>query len=119
MFKALKPGGRFIMTVINRDWIVTHFESTDYMEAGKVRILETREFDYKRSASISNWHFFKDGEEAVHYSYVRMYSLHELLNMMRSAGFTDVQGYCGKPGQEITRNSRMMTIVGTKPRRRR
>jgi 2-polyprenyl-3-methyl-5-hydroxy-6-metoxy-1,4-benzoquinol methylase len=46
--KALKPGGRFFMTIINRDWVMANFSSSDYMETGKLKVIETRQFDYER-----------------------------------------------------------------------
>ena len=53
IYQALKPGGKFLLHVINRDWIVTYFESHGWMEMGGVITFESRKFDY--ATSTNRW----------------------------------------------------------------
>ena len=55
IFKALKPGGKFMLHVINRDWIIKNYSSIGLTEAGRVRVLERRHFDFASSINRSEW----------------------------------------------------------------
>lgn len=115
-YQALKPGGRFVLHVINRDWIIANFEESDWMQAGNVRILQQRSFDFATSRSTGTWIFLKEDGESQYDVSIRMYSFHELIPMFTKAGFVDIEGF-GSPDEEsITHRSRMMWIFGTRPR---
>jgi len=116
MYRALKPGGKFMLHVINRDWIITNYSPSDWFQAGNIRVLEKRKFDYATSINHSVWHFLKDGEETSHQVKLRMYSYHELITMFKSVGFVDIQGYGSTKDEPISRDSMMMFIIGTKPK---
>lgn len=116
MYRALKPGGRFLLHVINRDWVMANFHPSDWFEARGVKILEKRSFDFATSTSLSTWTFIKDGEKSSHEIHIRMYSYHELIAMFRRVGFVDIEGYGSTNDTPITLNSRMMFVIGRKPR---
>jgi ubiquinone/menaquinone biosynthesis C-methylase UbiE len=118
MYKALKPGGKFMLHVINRDWIITNFKPRDWHEMEGVKSMEERYIDYRTSIVHGLWHFIKDGEEKIIESPIRLYSLHELIAIFRSAGFVDIENYGSMKDEPVTRNSRMMYVIGTKPRRK-
>lgn len=118
MFKALKPGGKFVLHVINRDWIIKNYSSNGWMEFGRVKTLEKRKFDYSTSINHGRWIYIKDGvEQATYDIFLRMYSYHELRAMFESVGFVDIEGFGSVKDEPITRDSRMMWIFGTKPKR--
>jgi len=119
MYRALKPGGKFILHTMNRDWIVKNFEPNGWYDAGSVRVLETREFDLAKSTSRSLWRFVKGADEKAYEVSIRMYSYHELLEMFRSIGFVDVEGFASLKDEPIKFDSRMMWVFGTKPGARR
>jgi cyclopropane fatty-acyl-phospholipid synthase-like methyltransferase len=119
MYQALKPGGKFMLHLINRDWIMVNFALSDWFQVEKVRVFEKNEFNYATSFSQSIWYFLKNGKETSHETKIRMYSCHELIAMFKSAGFVDIQGYGSEKDGPITRDSRMMFIIGTKRKRKR
>lgn len=116
IYQALKPGGRFLLHVINRDWIIAHFEAKGWFEVKGMRVLEERSLDYRTSTLIGTWHFIRDGREAVHEIPLRLYSYHELYRMFEAAGFADIQGYGSIKDEPVTRNQRMIYLFGTKPK---
>jgi len=116
MFRAIRPGGKFVLHTINRDWIAKHFSPSDWCEVDGVRILETRSFNLAASKSRSTWRFLKDGEEKVFDVSIRMYSFHEVIAMFKAAGFVDIEGYGSMNDDPISFDSRMMWVFGTKPR---
>ncbi|MEW5875519.1 MAG: methyltransferase domain-containing protein [Candidatus Zixiibacteriota bacterium] len=118
MHRALRPGGRFVLHVINRDWIMAHFQARDWFVTGGMRVLEERRFDYAASQIHSVWTFIRDGKAATHKSTIRMYSYHELAAMMEEAGFIDVEGFGSMKDDPISRDTMMMFVFGTKPMKR-
>jgi len=118
MYRALKPGGKFILHVINRDWIMANYQPRGWQEIAGVKSIEERYFDYRTSINYGTWHFIKDGEEKSFDVPIRMYSFHELIAMFKSVGFTDIEGYGSIKDEPISRNRQMMFIIGTKPRRK-
>ncbi len=117
MFRALKPGGKFMLHVINRDWIVRNYTPSDWFEAKGVRIFEQRHMDFSRSVNESVYHCIKDGKETVVRFGIRMYSFHEILQMMRKAGFVDIKGYGSTKDEPVSFNRMMMFVIGTRPKR--
>ena len=124
MFRALKPGGKFLLHVINRDWIITNYASRDWWYIKNTRghsvakVVDERHFDYRTSINHGNWHFIKDGRETSHQILIRMYSYHELVGMFEQVGFTDIEGYGSVKDEPISREKQMMFIIGTRPKRR-
>jgi ubiquinone/menaquinone biosynthesis C-methylase UbiE len=114
MWTALKPGGKFMLHVINRDWIITNFSASDWFEIAGLKVLEKRSFDYATSTSRGTWCFIKDGKEKAHDVSIRMYSYHELIAMFRKVGFIDIQGFGSIKDEPISRECRMMFVIGTK-----
>ncbi len=118
MYQALKPGGKFVLHVINRDWIIANFRPRDWHEAGGVKSMEERYIDYRTSTNHGLWHFIKNGEEKTIKSPIRLYSFHELVAIFKSVGFINIKGYGSVKDEPVTRNSRMIYVIGTKPRRK-
>jgi cyclopropane fatty-acyl-phospholipid synthase-like methyltransferase len=117
MFKALKPGGKFVLHIINRDWLMLNFQAHGWQDLGKTRLIESRKFDYRTSRTYSKWIYIRDGEEQTFDVSLRMYSFHELVTMFEAAGFVDIEGFGGIKDEPISRDQRMMWVFGTKPKR--
>lgn len=117
MYRALKPGGKFMLHVINRDWIMAKYEPKDWFEFKGVKVMEKRSFDYARSINRGTWVFLKDGKEEAFDVNIRMYSYHELIGMFESVGFVDIEGYGSVKDEPISRDKGMMFIIGTRPGR--
>ncbi len=115
MYKAIKPGGKFLLEVINRDWIILNFSPSDWHKFDDMKILESRKFDYSTSISNGIWTFIKNGQEKSYDASIRMYSCHELFEMFNKVGFVDIEGFGSIKEDPIDRNTRMMYIIGTKP----
>lgn len=50
---ALKSGGKFLIDVINREWIIRHYHERDWREIKEGFLLENRRFDIARSINYS------------------------------------------------------------------
>jgi SAM-dependent methyltransferase len=114
LYKALKPGGKALIHVINRDWLIKHFTPNDWQDVSGIRVFQSREIDYKSSIMISQWRFLKEGREREFDIQLRIYSYHELFSMMTSVGFKNIEGYGSSDCDPIGSKSRMMFIIGEK-----
>lgn len=118
MYRALIPGGKFMLHVINRDWIMANYQTRGWQEAAGVKSIEERHFDYSTSINHGTWHIIKGGKEKSFYVPIRMYSFHELIAMFKSMGFINIEGYGSEKDDPISRERQMMYVIGTKPRRK-
>jgi 2-polyprenyl-3-methyl-5-hydroxy-6-metoxy-1,4-benzoquinol methylase len=118
VYQALKPGGKFLLHVINRDWIIAHFEAKGWMEVKGLKVLEERSFDYRTSTLHGLWRFLKDGQEVVREVPLRLYAYHELYRMFDAAGFVDIQAFGTMQDEPLTRDHRFIHIFGTKPKKK-
>jgi ubiquinone/menaquinone biosynthesis C-methylase UbiE len=116
IYYALKPGGKFVLHVTNRDWILVNYTPRGWQEIKSLKVLEKREFDYSRSVNRAVWHFIRDGKKSSYSVMIRLYSYHELIAMLKKVGFENVEGYGDPKESPISRDTRMMWIFATKPR---
>lgn len=85
--RALKPGGKFLLDLINRDWLIKNFQPYGHMQTDKGFVLERREFDPARSRIVSEWTYVRGAEVARRKIDLRIYSVHELTGLLERAGF--------------------------------
>ena len=112
--RALRPGGKFIIDLINRDWLIRNFEQTGWFEVGKSFVLERRQFDSTRSRINSEWVFVgKNGVERRTIS-LRVYSPHELMELLERAGFEIGAAFGDKKNVMPTPDRRMLSILAYK-----
>ena len=93
--KALKPGGQFLMDVINREHAVRTLTSRRWSHESNTFMLEEGVFDFFRSRlEINHRLVLPDGQQReANYSF-RIYTLTEMLELFNKAGLvlTDVYG---------------------------
>jgi 2-polyprenyl-3-methyl-5-hydroxy-6-metoxy-1,4-benzoquinol methylase len=116
MYQALKPGGKFLLHLINHDWLMANYQTHGWFQAGGVKILQENGFDYRTSRSIGKWYFIKDGVEKSYEVPLRIYAFHELVRIFERVGFVDIDGYAGVSDKPPSRDMHMMSIIGRKPR---
>ncbi len=114
---ALKPGRRFLLDVINRDYVVADLPVRVWWEGTGCVVLE--EVDFNFHTSRINTHrsiVFEDGRQLEQELSVRAYSLHEIGRLLRQAGFRviDVSGGLALKGQFFGGSSRSLLIVAEK-----
>jgi ubiquinone/menaquinone biosynthesis C-methylase UbiE len=118
-FRALKPGGSVVLNLINRDWIIRHYEKSSWFETRKkdVLVCEEHVLDLAKSRSVGTWHFIRDGVKHSRDISMRVYSLHELIAMLESVGFIDIES-CGSVKHEpVTSDTSHMWVIGCKPKK--
>ena len=114
--RALKPGGKFMVHTINRDWLMADFVTHNWFPVKEDLIAIENTFDYETSTMRSTWKFVKKGKITSHDLAIRTYTYRELRELFERAGFIDIKGFGSMTDEPISRQKRMMFVIGTRPR---
>jgi len=114
--RVLAPGGRFLIDVINRDYLMSVFRETDWREESDGRlILERRRWDADRGRINAEWILIDaDGRRRVHAHDERVYTLQELEPLLSSVGLRVRKTFGDYGGGPLARYSRRLIIVADK-----
>jgi SAM-dependent methyltransferase len=116
--KALKPGARFLLDTLNRDYIVADLPTRVWWEGDGCVVLEEVDFNFHTSRVIIRRSVvFQDGRQVEQDISIRAYSLHELGKLLRQAGFRvlDVSGSLATKGHFFGATSRNIIMVCERP----
>jgi SAM-dependent methyltransferase len=116
--KALKPGGRFLLDAINRDYIVSELPTRVWWEGDGCVVLEEVDFNFQTSRlGVRRSVVFQDGRQVEHEISIRAYSLHELGKLLRHAGFRvlEVSGGLATRGHFFGSTSRSIIMLCERP----
>jgi SAM-dependent methyltransferase len=115
--RALKPGGRFLLDIVNRDYVVADLPSRIWWEGTGCVVLEEVDFNFHTSRVVTRRSVvFEDGRQLEQEISVRAYSLHELGRLLRHAGFRvlDISGSLSTRGRFLGVNSRNLLVLSEK-----
>lgn len=116
--KALKPGGKLLIDLINRDWVVAN----NLVDERKVHpngtmYQEHRELDLA-NGRIQNSFVVTTPDGRSHHSdglTIRLYTLSELTDMLADAGLVFEAAYGGYESEPYTAETRRMIVVAGNP----
>jgi SAM-dependent methyltransferase len=113
--KALKPGGQFLLDVINREYAARVDVPRRWIRENHAYLLEERFFDFFRSRlEMTNLLMLQGGEiKQANYS-IRLYTLTEMLELFNAAGLVLIDVYGDFSGALYNSNSPRMIMVAQK-----
>jgi SAM-dependent methyltransferase len=117
--RALKPGGRLLLDVVNRDYIVGDLPARIWWEGDGCVVLEEVEFNFNTSRILTHRSVvFEDGRQLDQEISVRAYSLHELGKLLRQTGLRviEVSGSIYTPGRFFGAASRNLLVLAERRR---
>jgi SAM-dependent methyltransferase len=112
--RALKPGGNLVIDVVNRDHVIRAQPNLIWFEGDGCVCMEESEFNFFTSRLHVKRTVILDGGKQAETEYaLRLYSLHELGQLLHSAGFrvTEVSGREALPGVFFGQESPQMIVV--------
>lgn len=116
VYRALKPGGKFLIDVINRNWVLESYRKRDWRKVDDLLVLVERKFNEKTSRNkvhfiiidTKNCKTYNTGQD------IRLYSCPELEEMLVKTGFKIVGRYGKMDGEEFNDKSMRVVLVGEK-----
>jgi len=114
----LKPGGRFLIDLISREWVLRNYVPNDWHEGPDGTLyLEHREFDFAESREhVSFLAIAPNGSRReVPGHHIRLYTLRELVRMLVATGLEFEEACGGFEGEPYTVDSRRMIVLARKP----
>jgi SAM-dependent methyltransferase len=119
--RALTSGGELLLEVMNRDYVVKKMPHRIWWEGPECIFLEEGEFDYESSTLHMNRSFiYEDGsrQPVEHDWYIRLYSPHELKELLNQTGFefVDLSGSIHYPGHFLGHDSAKQIVLAKKRR---
>ena len=118
VFKALRPGGSFLLDVINRDFVVEHQPSQVWFEGDSCICMDDMSVDFITSRlRVKRTMMLDDGRTRECAFSIRIYSLHELGKLLHDIGFrvTEASGHPAYPGVFFGATSPRVLILAQKP----
>lgn len=116
--RALKPGGRFLLDLVNRDYVIQEMPSRTWWEGHECVFLEEVEFDNNFSVLHTKRSFiYEDGSPPREFSsFIRLYSLHELRQLLHFSGFRlrEVSGAVYHQGSFLGPSSPRLIVLAEK-----
>jgi SAM-dependent methyltransferase len=114
--RVLKPGGRFLLDTINREWLVRHLETHGWQEGADGTLsIEDRSFDLltgrQRNRVLS---IYPDGTRREREIDLRMYTLKELVDMLSRAGLVTRGTWGAFDGRDYGLDTRRMIVLAEK-----
>lgn len=97
---ALKPGGKLLIEIINRDYVIRSQPNLVWFEGEGCVVMEESDFNYYSSRlNVKRTMMREDGRQSESEYSIRLYSVHELGQLLKQAGFSIKE----VSGQEATR----------------
>ncbi|KKN82975.1 hypothetical protein LCGC14_0303900 [marine sediment metagenome] len=115
-FRALKPGGKFLVDVSNKSWVLSHFVASDTSVINDVEITDTRQWNANIGRMESDWTFRKGKQIERQHVSLRLYDGAELRAVLRKAGFREIHLYGFPPLGRLSRHRRRLIAVATRPK---
>lgn len=112
--RALKPGGRVMLEILNRDYVIADLPTRVWWEGEGCVVLEEVELNYFSSRiQVNRSVVFDDGRQLEQEISVRAYSLHEVGKLMHAAGFRvlEVSGGYQTRGRFFGNQSRHIIVL--------
>lgn len=121
MTQALKPGGKLVLNLIDRDWLMKIYQPVRWFEENGILTMEASNYDsatkYNESQMvIIDKRKAKPILKHYHYHRVRLYSNAEMLRMLKKAGLRNIKVWGDFDGNRYSKGTSTHPIyVGVRP----
>ena len=117
VFRALKPGGRFLLDTPLAETSLPGMEPQQrtWYPAGELVALEERDYDHETGRLESEWIFIHGGSTEKRWFSLRLYTYRELAALLREAGFGALRAYGSLDGEPFELGAPWLYIVAEKP----
>ncbi|HRI08359.1 MAG TPA: class I SAM-dependent methyltransferase, partial [Nannocystaceae bacterium] len=120
MVERLRPGGRLILQVMNRDHLMSIVPCRSWWQGRGCLVLDVAEMNFfANRLRVHRTIVFEDGRQFEHHIFIRLYTVNELGKMVSSLGLRilDVSGSRDTPGRFFGAASPDIWISAQRPER--
>jgi len=110
----LKPGGRFLLEVINGERIMARFEEREWFTVGQTAVMERRSLDTSARRMVVEWTVSSNSGTEVNVHALRLYGGRDLHEMLTAEGFERVELYGDWNSEPLMPDSLRVLAVGTR-----
>jgi len=103
--QSLRPGGRFILDVANREAIIAAYKFREKRGRRGNYVIDETSVDLATGRMTSHWTFVRGKEKTEHTITVRLYALHELIRIGNEHGLRFLAAFGNFGASEYTRDS--------------
>lgn len=117
MLKTLRPGGKIVINVINREWLLSIYKPALWFKTGTVLTVSAGSYDpvTKYNESYMTLKDESTGETTLSYHRIRLYSPQEMIDLLKKHGLKDVKAFGSFNGEELDElKSTHPFYIGTK-----
>lgn len=116
MHAALRPGGRSLIELIHRDWMMGHLREQIVVERGDDHLVDHNRFDPSSGRIQTERVIVRGGRVRRFRFFTRQLTFTELRGWFEQTGFEDVEGY-GEDGEPLGLDHRRMVVTARRPTR--
>jgi SAM-dependent methyltransferase len=110
--RALKPGGRLLIELNNRDAVLSHLQHSVVIERDGDFMLDQNRYEVSTGRMLTERVVIRGGQVRRMQFFVRMFTFPELQGWLQTAGFSQVQGF-DEQGAPLALESRRMLVLAT------
>jgi SAM-dependent methyltransferase len=112
--RSLKPGGKFLLETLNREWLVRNFQEMRSSEEGSGVVTELSYFDPREDVCITHWTWKRGRRKTEHESRVKLYCYTTVAREMEKRGLRIVDNFGDYDGSPYDMESGRMIILAEK-----
>ncbi len=114
MALALRPGGRLLMDLLNREWLVRHFQARYQEETALGTVENNLTFDLRTGRLRNRRGFRRAGRRHTLTVEFRVYALTEMIRLLETAGLRHEGTYGNFEGAQYGMDTFRMIVVAAK-----
>lgn len=112
-YRALKPGGKLLLDLNNREWVLKNFQRASIIERDGNYLVDQRHYDVFSGRVYTQRMILFEGKQSQMRFFVREFSYHELAAWLWQTGFEHVSGYDWE-GHPFSLQSQRMIVAAEK-----
>jgi len=111
VYKSLKPNGRFLLELMNRDWLIKNFRPRNWQEYPNFFVLEESTMNFARNRVESRWIVLRGAERKEYKLSLRVFTLAELLELFAQAGLKVLGYYSSLQGEPWSVDANRLALL--------
>jgi len=115
VWETLKPGSRLVLDApAVAECILPHFQPNRSMELAGITVSIEHRYDHEQARMFNDFTFSRNGIEDKRPSSQRIYTYHELTELLRSAGFEVVNAYASLAEEPFKLGDHRLLLISEK-----